>query len=281
MLRDGKQLFILAIYILIAAMIAFLIAKKFINEPTCFDGKQNQQEDNIDCGGPCQKCPEKIRKTKDIIVDEDSYHIIYGGRNTYDFVTEIKNPNEQYGASKFKYTVELKNEMGEVVATKNGESFILPTEIKYLVEVGLATNENVSTATVSIGEVDWVNFVDFEVPKVTIHNQKFGLISGGTNYAEAFGLMINESPFDFSEIGINVVIKDARGIPVAVNKTEMRTIDSAHEREFRLNWPTEFPGGEFMETVEMQAEVNVFDSQNFMKKYLSGGENQSLGPENK
>ena len=26
-------------------------------EPTCFDGKQNQGEEGIDCGGPCYRCP--------------------------------------------------------------------------------------------------------------------------------------------------------------------------------------------------------------------------------
>jgi hypothetical protein len=258
-------------------VIVFLISRRFVEEPTCFDGIKNQAEEAIDCGGPCQKCPEKAR-AKDIIVQEDDYYVIYGGENLYDFVIKIKNPNSRYGARNFKYTVELKNDLGEVVASREGESFILPTEEKYLIEVGLESRENIALATVSIGEIDWVNFVDFEVPKINIHNQKFGLISGGKNYAEAFGLMINESPFDFNKIEINVIIRDGRNIPVAVNKTEMRTINSGEEREFKLHWPSEFPGGEYMETVEMEAEVNVFDSLNFMKKYLEGGENQSLGP---
>ena len=45
---------ILAI-ILIVGLPAFLLLYK---APTCFDGKQNQGEGGIDCGGPCVKlCP--------------------------------------------------------------------------------------------------------------------------------------------------------------------------------------------------------------------------------
>ena len=276
MSRTLKRFFIIGVYLLIAGAIVFLITRKYVAEPTCFDGKMNQNEEDIDCGGSCEKCLEKI-KTKDIVIED--YHVIFSSYNSYDVLIEIKNPNERYGSPNFKYLIELKNESGEVVVSYEGESFILPTESKYLVELGLVAGDKITSASVRIGKTEWDNFVDFEVPKVKIHNQKFGLLENENrvNYAEAFGLMINDSPFDFNKININVVIRDSRGTPIAVNKTDMRTVESKMEREFTLPWPNEFPGGSNMATVDMQAEVNVFDNQNFMKQYSKEGRLHELG----
>lgn len=274
MSRSLKRFIIIGVYLLITSVIIFLITRRFTVEPTCFDEKMNQSEEGVDCGGPCDGCTKKI-KVKDIVIED--YHVIFSSHDSYDVLVEVNNPNERYGSSNFKYFIELKNESGEVIASREGESFILPTESKYLVEVGLEVNDKITSATVRIGKVEWENFVDFEVPKVEVHNQKFGLLEDNTDYARAFGLMVNDSPFDFNKISINVVVKDVRGTPIAVNKTEMRTVVSDSEYEFTLNWPEEFPGGSNMAKVDMQAEVNVFDNQNFMKQYVEGRRLHELG----
>ena len=110
--------------------------------------------------------------------------------------------------------------------------------------------------------------------KQIVKNQRFGLVKNSTDYAEAFGLVSNESPFDFHNVVIHVILEDERGVPIAVNKTQMRTLDADSQREFRLIWPHEFPGN--IESSQMQAEANIFDSLNFMKKYLPGGKYQQL-----
>ncbi len=274
MSRFVKRIVIIVIYLLIAGAIIFLITRRYVDDPTCFDEKKNQKEEGIDCGGPCDKCPEKMI-IKEINIDD--YYVVYGGNDLYDVLIEVSNPNERYGASEFEYKIDLKNEFGEIIASRKGNSFILPTESKYLIEIGLKVDENISSASVQIGGEEWKNFVNFEVPKVKIHNQKFGLVEGDTYFAQAFGLMVNDSSFDFRRIDINIVIKDSRGVPIAVGKTDKRTVDSGGEYEFTWNWPDEFPGGKNMTTVDMQAEVNVFDNQNFMKKYSGESRLHELG----
>lgn len=274
--RSGKRLIIILIYLLILGLLVFLISRKYIVGPNCFDGKQNQDEKGIDCGGVCEqivkggnfgKCEESISARKIIMNDED-VRLIYGGENLYDLVVKVNNPNELYGAKSFDYVVELKNKNGEVVVKREGNSFILPLETKYLVEIGLETREKIVSFNVSIKpNVDWVKFTEFKTPKVTIQNQKFGLLENSPNYAMAFGLVVNESSLDFNKLGVNVVIKDMRGVPIAVHKTDMRTVYAGEKREFKLLFPTKFPGGDNMTSTEMQAEVNIFDNNNFMKTY--------------
>ena len=64
-----------------------------------------------------------------------------------------------------------------------------------------------------------------------------------------------------------MILFDQRDIPIAVNKTVQNTLDAQTQREFRLMWPNTFPGT--IAHTEMEAETNVFDSSNFMKKYIA------------
>ena len=272
--RNAKRFTIIGIFCVIFVTFIGFIVSLTISEPTCFDGKQNQKEKDIDCGGPCAPCSEELIG-EDLVVK--SAHVVYGGDGKYDVVANIHNPNALYGGEVVYYTIEVVDGSSNTLATRNNKTFILPNENKYIVEVGIETNQKPSSVKVSINNVDWVKFTEFDSPQIIVKNQRFGLVENGSNYAEAFGLVSNDSPYDFHNIVINVILEDERGVPVAVNKTEMRTLDSNSQREFRLIWPHEFPGN--IKSSKMQAETNIFDSLNFMKKYLPGGRHQDLRSE--
>lgn len=274
MIRKTKQITIIVIYgVIIVAFIGMIIAIMTPN-PSCIDGIQNQKEDGIDCGGPCIACTKEL-VGKDLIVTES--HVVYGGEGKYDVVASVHNPNVLYGGEEVYYTIEILGSDGSVLGTRSGKTFILPNENKYIMEVGLETNQQPSRVSVTIDNVNWVQFAEFDSPQILVKNQRFGLVENSTNYAEAFGLVSNESPFDFHNVVIHVILEDERGVPIAVNKTQMRTLDADSQREFRLLWPHEFPGT--MKSSEMQAEANIFDSLNFMKKYLPSGQYQDLTTE--
>ncbi len=266
MTRSAKRFTIIIIYgILFLLFVGFIVALITPN-PSCTDGKKNQNEEGIDCGGPCTPCAQEI-SGKDLVVKDT--HIVYGGEGKDDVVADVHNPNALYGAKKFYYTVEVLDNNDKVLARRDGENFILPNENKYIIEVGLETDQNPSRAVVTINDEDWVKFTQFDSPQILVKNQRFGLVENGTNYAEAFGLVSNESPYDFHNVTIYVILEDERGVPIAVNKTQMRTLDAGSQREFRLVWPHAFPGK--ITSARMQANTNVFDSLNFMKKYLPSG----------
>jgi hypothetical protein len=269
--RSTKRFTIMGIFGVVLATLIGLIISLTISGPTCFDGKQNQKEEGIDCGGSCSVCTEELAG-KDLVVK--SAHVVYGGEVKYDIVANIHNPNALYGGEVVYYTIEVVDGSGDILATRNNKTFILPNENKYIIEVGVETSKKPSSVKVSINNVEWVKFTEFDSPQILVKNQRFGLVENNTNYAEAFGLVSNESSYDFHNIVINVILEDERGVPIAVNKTDMRTFDSDSQREFRLIWPHKFPGN--IKSAKMQAETDIFDSLNFMKKYLPGGRYQEL-----
>lgn len=264
-----KRIIIIIVYLIILSSIGIGIYFLKKPAPTCFDGKQNQNEEKIDCGGPCQPCEVKP-VTQDLQIKEKAF--VYGGPGRYDVMARIYNPNNQYGSAEFSYKFILKDSAGNMLTEKEGKSFILPAETKYVLESNLETQGSPQTVEIELGETRWEEFSGYEEPQLNIYQKQYNVASSQPIFSEATGLLRNESTFDFGTIGINVVLRDANGTPVAFNSTVMNTVTAGEERDFRLIWPLSFPGE--VQSVEMKAEANVFDSQNFLKRYLPPAEFQ-------
>lgn len=260
-----KRIAIIIIYLIIFSIFGLLAYWIVKPDSTCFDGKRNQREEGVDCGGSCAPCERNIQ-AQPLIISEKSF--VYGGPGKYDVMAKISNPNNLFGSSGFSYEFILRDSSGKEIAGRIGKEFILPAETKYIIEIGLETDMPPRDINVEISDAGWEEFSDYEKPRLNIYNKHFNLISSGVGFGEAFGLLRNESPFDFNFIKINVVLRNSSGKPVAFNSTDMRTVNANEQRDFRLLWPSSFPGE--VQNVEMEAEVDVYNSQSFIKKYLPG-----------
>lgn len=274
--RGVKRFVIAFIYLSSVVLLAVGAYYAFFKAPeTCFDGKRNQNESGIDCGGVCQAvCKENVIGT-DLEITEIAF--VPGGNGQYDILGKIYNPNDEIGATSFTYAAELRDGSGEVLAARSGTSYILPQENKYILELNLAAQAQPATASLRISEIEWARFSGYqEKPSINIYQKRYGPISSGAGFSEAFGLLSNESPYDFRSIIVRVILRDNSGKPLAFNTTEMRTVRSHEERDFRLVWPSAFPGT--VEKVEMEADADVYHSDNFMRQYLPGGKFQEFTP---
>ncbi|MCW1888507.1 MAG: hypothetical protein KIH67_003040 [Candidatus Moranbacteria bacterium] len=273
-LRTRKQVTVAAVYSLILAIFAGLLYFFFFYQaPVCTDGIQNGREEGVDCGGVCANaCIEKVAGAPFTI---EEVAIMPGGTDKYDVLGRVYNPNDTEGASSFEYTLTLKDASGQELVTKKGTSYILPQEHKTLIEVGLESLAVPATATLSIGSITWERFSGYqEKPNINIYQKRYNQIAGGVGFGEAFGLVSNESPFDFRSLIVKVILRDREGKPLAVNSTEMRTVTSGEERDFRLLWPEQFPGT--VEAVDMEVDADYYHADNFMKQYLKGGRFQDV-----
>lgn len=274
--RSHKQVIIVAVYIILATFLGAGVYYAFLKAPeTCFDAKQNQDETGIDCGGVCAAvCKENI-VAQPIELKEAAF--VPGGNGRYDVLARIHNPNDEAGASSFRYVFTLRDAAGQVIATRSGESFILPQENKYLVGLNLETVKRPAAVSFETSGIEWERFTGYrEKPAINIYQRRYAPISSGSGFSEAYGLLSNESPYDFRSLVVKVILRDGTGKPLAFNTTEMRTVSAREERDFRLVWPTAFPGT--VERIEMEVDADVYHSENFMQQYLPGGRFQEFAP---
>lgn len=273
--RSAKRFVAVIVYILIAVLLGVSVYYAFIKaEETCFDAKQNQNEAGIDCGGVCGACQENV-VGEPLQFTETAF--VPGGSGKYDAMARIYNPNDTEGASAFSYTATLKDADGNVLATRSGKSYILPQESKYLLELNLEPSVQPTTVMFVTDSVEWTRLSGYqEKPNVNVYQKSYSQISSGVGFSEAKGLLSNQSPYDFRSIIVKVILRDGAGKPLAFNKTDIRTVRTSEERDFRLVWPNAFPGA--VEKVDVEVDADVYHSDNFIHQYLPGGKFQEFTP---
>ena len=257
-----KRIIISSVYLAILFLIIWGIYARFRHVPTCSDGIKNQREEGVDCGDVCQKsCGVAAQK---LVVGQMGV-VPSGLSGKYDFYVQITNPNATFGDKNFYYTLNFKNSDGAVIAARKGSSYILPGENKYVIE------SNIDSATVpasfdfAINSSDWVEFNEYyEKPDLQIVNKNYNEVSGGVGFSEASGLLKNKSAYDFDLIKVEIILKDNDGKILALNSTQMKTVAADEQRDFRVSWPNRFPGT--VGNMEAQAEVDIFNSDTFMKR---------------
>lgn len=260
-----KRILIIIAYILLFTAIGGAFYYFSLPKSGCYDNLKNQNEDGIDCGGVClKKC--EITSQEKISVTEAGW-VESGVPGEYDLYGEIHNPNQMFGSENFEYTFIAKDSAGKELATFSDKGFSLPGETKYVVKNNLSMSAVPSAVELVIGATTWVEKNEFyEKPQLRVINKKYNLITSGIEYAEALGLLNNDSVLDFALIKLEIILKDAEGNIIALNSSEMRTVKAGEGRDFRVFWPNKFPGD--VVSMEVQAEVNVFSSDSFVKKFF-------------
>ncbi len=171
--RTKKRLTYLSVFFLIILLISFLIYLK-LQKPKeqCFNNRQDQNEEDVDCGGPCPPCelkyfqPLKVYQTK---------YLIYLDK-TFDLVGVIENPNPNLALKKLRYQFLIYDLDDNLkIKTPIEETVLLPLEKRYLVSI------NNPDPGFSIGKVelkifepqqtDWLK-KDFEKLPINYYNEK-------------------------------------------------------------------------------------------------------------
>jgi len=263
--RQIKRIIIILIYLLIFAVILTLVYLAVKPKPSCNDGKMNQEEEGVDCGGPCQLKCNPIAQL-DIRVDQTGF-VDSGIAGKYDIYGKITNPNSVLGSNSFQYEFKIKNSAGAVIDSKTGTSFILPGDSKYIIEGNVNLPEASSQIELSITNTNWIEKNDlYEAPQIKVVYKNYNEVVGGLGFFEATGLLKNESALDFNEIKLKIILTDELGRVVALNSTEMNTVKTWENRDFKVSWPNRFPGS--VANMNVQIEVNVFDSAAFVRQYF-------------
>src|SRR3989344_5467145 len=146
--RMPKKLLYGLLYLVIAAAAAFpFVYPMIFPAPTCTDGIQNQNETEVDCGGPCADC-----ELKDLRLKSGGVEILGVGERS-SLLVKVENPSKNFGALNVPYQFQITGLLGESVETIEGELNILENEEKYVAAVGLnIEKKNIGGVTFDVGD---------------------------------------------------------------------------------------------------------------------------------
>lgn len=265
MYRLAKQITIVTVVLLLVTTVMVLAWKFRAQEPTCFDGVKNQNEEDVDCGGACTSCrsiPQGVRLGEPLVMT--------GSGNRIDVFFTVENPNPQWGTLRFLYEVAVLDSSGRELASRQGETFIMPLETHIVVEQAISVNavEGARAVVVARGDPVWV------LPPQAVRETSLAVLDptftrspNAFTGAEVRAVIRNDSPYSYDAVEVHVLVRDrATGQVVGARRTEMRTLTARERREFVVSWNVPIPlsGEPELEIVPL---TNVFFSENFIREF--------------
>ena len=120
----------LSVLVILAAV---PISLSLYRPPTCLDGRQNQGEDGVDCGGPCQLLCKS--KTLEPIVLWQRFFKVSPG--VYNAVAYVQNPNVNSAAYNVPYVFRLYDARNLIIYERKGITAIAPRVTTPVFESGI------------------------------------------------------------------------------------------------------------------------------------------------
>lgn len=262
--RSKKRIIITISYFLLITGVFWFFILLIRSNPTCSDGRRNQGEEDIDCGGPCSPCVDRIVLEG---IEIGQYEWVHYVGNKYDFIATIKNPNNNYGASHIKYRMKIKTQKGEVfVQPRWIESFVLPREEKTVLVQGIELESSPLDIEIELDTqgINWEKFTDFEEPEFIINDKRYTELGGGSlNFSNVWAMVINKSSTDFEEVNIKAILRNSEGRLIATNSQVVGAFKAGEIREALMNFQQRFEGE--VKEIHIEVETDPFDPQNIMK----------------
>lgn len=229
--RFLKQILYGAFFIaVIAAVILLVVFWFFQPRASCSDGEQNQNEEAVDCGGPCVSCV--LKNVQDLIVGPADVMPI-GGKVTVAF--DIRNPNGQLGIERLPYTIKLFDKDKQEIFSADRETFIYPNEQKPIVEAGIEVDwPRVKEARLltDYDSDDWRD--DFLAPAIELVDIR---PSWEVEALALSGRVVNNNPFVVTNTAVTVIITNSLGLRVVVAKTVVGAVEPFSKKDFKVFLP--------------------------------------------
>lgn len=235
--RKGVKQLIYGFFLLvIISLISWLFYLAFLQPaPTCSDGKKNQDEAEIDCGGvSCGDCELKRVQT---VRTFPALALSSPDSKRSTLLIQFQNPNANYGANPLSYTVNLYAADGGVIYTNTTDTFIYPSEITYRIEPNITVNSSqIARSEIVIKNQAWVRRADFTAPKTQVRDVRVEYDSAKRS-AVVSGVLKNDNPFIVSRAVVGVVLYGNTGSLVGVSKTLLDGMQPLEERSFTVTVP--------------------------------------------
>jgi len=225
--------FVSAVLFFIAAPATYVLYRP----PTCTDGKQNQNEQGVDCGGPCVKvCQEK--ELDPVVLWQRSFEV---GPGAYNVVAYVQNLNVNSAAIQVPYIFRLYNAEQVLISERTGKVNLPPNKSFPIFEANMPSGKQVA-ARVSFEfrtKPYWVReksvFPDVRVNTVVLSRENGSpLLSAEIENRELRG---------YDRVPVVAILYDATGNAVAASRTLIDFIEKQSVQPVVFTWPKPFGVG--------------------------------------
>lgn len=233
---DKRRFYIIGGAVLIGSALLMVLAISILYEaPSCSDQKQNQDEAGVDCGGSCAYlCAHEVQEPRVTFA-----RTIENGSGRTDVIASIENRNQNAEAKGARYTVEVFDETGNLLGTKEGMMDLPARSTVSLFVPGIYQGVGVAPrAFISFAEdTQWRNARGGENAITVIQAD---LVLGDKPRVNA--ILSNIAPIALYNKTIIATVFNQEGIAIAASQTVVREIAGRGTATAVFTWNQPFQG---------------------------------------
>lgn len=235
--RRRQIIYVSSIIGIVLLLAAYPLYRLLYSPPTCFDGKQNQEEVGVDCGGPCNVLCGGGAQTRALAVDWAKAFRVSDG--VYDVAASVENPNASAGIESLSYTFSLYDSRGTLIAEKSGVVFVNPREKFLVFDSGVRTDGRAPASVEFAFEKEpvWIKMEAKPLP-ITVKNKK--LLNMETS-PRLNATLFNDSIDNVFDADVIAVVYNTAGDPIAVSSTYEKMLAKRSSQDVFFTWPFPFP----------------------------------------
>jgi len=213
---------------------------------------------------------DNVVSPHDIIKDlKTEAPLFFKSSDKYDLVVKVTNENDKFSAN---FQACFSSEGQEITCV---DSFVLPSESKYIFSLGNELKTDIKTLTYSTKNISWQridahsipNWTDFSGARLnfTYTNINFYSITDSNFVNQSSGNILefnaeNLSPYSYYSVPLNISLFEGTQL-VSVNTYYLQNFLSGETRNIKINWPGDYQNAR----VEIAPNINILDDSVFLK----------------
>lgn len=226
-----RKLIIFLIVILgLAVVIGLPSFFVFYHAPTCFDGKQNEGEQGIDCGGPCAElCQASFAPPQELWAT--SSQVVSG---VYNLLAYAANPNAGVAAPSVSYAFKLYDSQGVLINERDGTASV-PADTHFAIfEPTVTTGTRVPYRT-------FFQFTSAPQWQSAATTSEFSVTDSTFTTASTSSRLdasvLNSSLSTGNNVEIIAIVYDTQGNVAAFSKSIIPSIIAGATADVSFTWP--------------------------------------------
>lgn len=225
-----RQLLYYAVGGVILLVIFIAGYQTFLTTPaTCFDQKQNGDENGVDCGGACSLICSDVARAP-VVLWARSFSI---SPKNYTAAAYIQNPNRTGGAQNVGYSFQLFDEKNLLVIERRGTIDLPPIQTIPIVEPNIDVgNRTVARTLFSFTSVPVWYKLSNPLPVITLSNQI--LSPDGSRLSLR---LTNGSLNEVAGLTVAAVLFDSQGVARGASRSFIGRMDRKSSQEVTFTWP--------------------------------------------
>lgn len=229
-----RQFKYISIILIILLLILFWIFYPIIfKKPTCFDGKLNNTETGVDCGGACSRICD-TEASLPVVVWSRAFPVT---ANIYNLAAYIENQNRNASIEKVDYEFLIYDENHKLIGTRKGSTFIPPNQPFVVFEPRFNSGE-MTVKSVSFEFTSSFIWQKKEptltILPITVENI---VLDNNFNLPSLTAKIKNDSIHDIPSFSAVAILYDINHNAINVSKTEKDGIKSNASLPVSFTWP--------------------------------------------